>query len=222
MSSSSIKKQVTFNPFVAVRKVIPLKGANLWYQQNDFQIMKSEIRRTIQELKQRRKERATGNLGLCTRGLEDHLVKNPQIIRERRMKTALIVLLEHDRQLDEEGVSNSDKLACRLHGISQRSAQRARRRALHDESVASRIYDPPLITATTQKVLMMPSEKSNISCMKTESSTVRFNLLMIRDQNSEQLPVQSDTNRIPSSTSVVSANLLFCVPSRSFQDHPRS
>jgi hypothetical protein len=133
------KKQVVFSPFVAVRKVTPFKDADLWYQKSDYQAIKAEIRRTVYHYKRRRNGRVTEKGGLCTRGLEDYLVKNPQVVRERRMKTVLIVLLEHDRQLEEDGNTPDDeKLASRLKNISLRSIARARRRALHDEFVTRR------------------------------------------------------------------------------------
>ncbi len=225
-----MKKQVTFHPFVAIKKIVPLKGANLWYQQNDFQRIKDEIRRTINtcNIRSNKMEIETGKL--CTRGLEDHLVKNTQVVRERRMKTTLIVLLEHDRQLDEEGVLNCDKLAWRLKSISHRSAQRARQRALNDELLASRIYDSPLKEvsrpigsdndhSSIDEIDVNP-DRSDFTCVG-ESSSLHCNLLKIREQNPE-LSGQNDTTRFLLSSSVVSTNLLFCAPNRSFQEYPRS
>jgi hypothetical protein len=133
---------VVFNPFVAVRKVKPFKDADLWYRKPDYQAMEAEIRRTVYHYEKRRNGRATEKGGLCTRGLEDHLLKNPQVVRERRMKSVLIVLLERDRQLEEDGNTPDDeKLASCLKGVSHNSTVRARRRALHDEAVVRRMTE---------------------------------------------------------------------------------
>ena len=226
-------KVVSFNPFVAVRKVVPLKGADLWYRHQDFQIMKNETRRTIICCRMKRDGRNVSTKGICFRGLEEHIMDNPQIIRERRMKTALIVLLEHDRQQDEEGVTSFEKMASRLAGISQCSANRARRKALYDELVARKIYKSSSPISTTTRTLrtehrnaaaeVADGASSRAICMDrgASSSSTHFSPLAILEKNGEKA-AHTEITRFLTSTSLVSVNLLLGAPTRSFQSNARS
>ena len=137
------KLSVTFNTRVDVRRISSHKGATyLWYQPHEFKEIATEMQQTILHFRERQIGRATGQRRLCLRGLEDYTLFDRQVSRDRRMKTALIVLLEQDRQQDEEGpVIDHRKLAYCLQGISGRNADRARRRAMNDEVAAARIFE---------------------------------------------------------------------------------
>lgn len=236
---ASTKKRVSFDPFVAVRKIIPLKGtADLWYKHQDFHAMKNQIRRTIICCKMKRDGKNVSMKGICSRGLEEHIMENPQVIRERRMKTALIVLLEHDRQQDEDGITSSEKMAARLKGISQYSADRARRKALYDESVARKIYNhsPPIISSTeTSRTRLVDHRDTNpasqvayrtsspkIYTARGDLSSTHLNVYPIIEKGLEKATPHSEISRFLTSTSLVSANLLLGIPTRSFQSHARA
>lgn len=232
------KKRVTFNPFVAVRSIIPFKDADLWYRKPDYQAMKTEVKRTVYHYKKKRNGRVTEKGGLCIRGLEDHLVKNPQVLQERRMKTSLIVLLEHDRQLEEDGnAPNEEKLADCLKGISRISAVRARRRALHDEAAVTRGRnqgnEAALLLAPTQPsphsckishdtneiVQKNVAHGTSISMLATINThfSARLNILRLRELSQESPRREPTSSRFflpgsPPSRSAT-AKLVFCSPS---------
>jgi hypothetical protein len=137
------KLSVTFNARVDVRRVSSHKEVSyLWYQSHEFQAIANELQQTIFHFRESIIGQAAGQGVFCLRGLEDYAFYDRQVSRERRMKAALIVLLEQDRQLDEDGpVVDQAKLAYCLKGISGRNSDRARRRAMNDEKVAARIFE---------------------------------------------------------------------------------
>lgn len=138
-SKKRTPQQVVFRKELDVVFISSLRGDHrLWYQRQDYRDIAAEIDETVSVEKAGRRKRKEH----CLRGLEEYIHANPQISRERRMKAALIVLLEYDRQLDEEGRENlsEERLAHCLKGVTRRSADRARNRGLSDEVVARGIY----------------------------------------------------------------------------------
>jgi len=145
-SEKTRRRSVSFSSWVDIQWVYCAKDPScLWYQRHEFREIACEVRSTIIHfLERERSSQAIGGEGLCLRGLENHTLSRRDLpaIKERKMKTALIVLLEQDRQLDEDGrVIDNEKLAYCLKGVSRKNADRARRRAISDEMAAMLIFE---------------------------------------------------------------------------------
>ena len=146
MLSNQKRKRVLFNDCSAAptyvyddELCIEEKKA-LWYQPEEIESFSSEVKRTVQELKQG-SDKSLNEEERCLRGLEKYFSSNNKFVQRREVRRTFIkAMLEIQHERRKQIMNDPRGLQILASACSQNARKFARKLAAQDEAEAVQIY----------------------------------------------------------------------------------